>query len=240
MSSLAIQSFSRAASRYRQYAHIQAEMADWVSAWAPKERSGAALEAGAGTGLLTERLLPWRGRYVATDLSPEMCAVGRREFPEVDWPTMSAAAPLNGPWDWIFSSSMLQWSDNPAAVFKNWKQVLAPGGRVLAGLFVEGSLPELRGLMNNWAPLVWRSPLAWQQAISAAGLHLVRSEIHERIFWHASAVEMLRGLHRVGASPVRRYGAGGLLNMLSRYEARFRKGAQVRSTWTFYRFEAQA
>jgi len=239
MSSPAEISFSKAARCYRQYAGVQTAMADWLAEWAPEERSGAALEIGAGTGLLTERLLPWKGSYVATDVSPQMCAEGRREFPQVEWQTTSAEAALAGPWDWIFSSSMAQWLEDPAAVFKTWKRHLSPEGRIVAGLFVAGSLPELRALTAGWAPLTWRAPAEWERALHAAGLTLVRSETVERVFWYPSALELLRSLHRVGASPVRRYNAGELMKVLARYEAQFRKETQVKSTWKFYRFEAR-
>ena len=238
MSTLTKPSFSRAAPHYRQFARVQTAMADWLAECAPFTTSGSALEIGAGTGLFTQRLLPWTGRYVATDLSPQMCAVGQLVLPKVDWVVMSAERPMTGPWDWIFSASMLQWLDDPAAVLNSWRQVLRPGGRILAGFFVDGSLPELRQLTHGWSPLIWRSPLFWEDALQQAGLRLIHSDCVERIFWHDSALEMLRGLHGVGASPRRRYGHQELLRILRRYDTDFRTGDHVRSTWKFYRFEA--
>ena len=240
MSVVANTSFSRAAPRYRQFARVQTAMADWLAECAPIPTSGSAVEVGAGTGLFTQRLLPWTGRYVATDLSPQMCAEGQQVLPEIEWVVMSAEHPLPGPWDWIFSASMLQWLSDPAAVMDSWRQVLRPGGKILAGFFVHGSLPELRHVTHGWSPLTWRSPLFWEETIRQSGLHLTRSECVERVFWHDSAIEMLRGLHGVGASPIRRYRHRELLSILKRYEAEFRVGDQVRSTWKFYRFEATA
>ena len=238
MNQLANKSFSRAAPHYRQFAHVQVAMADWLAEWVPVERTGSALEVGAGTGLFTQRLLPWSGRYVATDLSPQMCGEGRHLVPAVEWSVMAAENPLPGPWDWIFNASMLQWVEDPADVLSAWRQALRPGGKIVAGFFVEGSLPELRQLTDGWAPLVWHGPKFWEDAIRQAGLRLVRSDCIERVFRHDSALEMLRGLHGVGASPVRRYGHGELRSLLRRYETEFRVGDQVRSTWQCYRFEA--
>lgn len=240
MNTLANLSFSRAAPHYRRFAHVQAAMADWLAEWAPASRNGAALEIGAGTGLFTQRLLPWSGRYVATDLSPEMCEEGRHLLPAIEWSDMAAEDPLSGPWDWIFSASMLQWAEYPAAILDAWRHVLRPGGKILAGFFVDGSLPELRQLTHGWAPLVWHAPRFWEETIVRSGLQLTRSECIERVFWHDSALEMLRGLHGVGASPVRRYAAGELRNIIKHYEAEFRVGHRVRSTWKFYRLEATA
>ena len=238
MSAVANVSFSRAASRYRHFAHVQTVMADWLAECAPIQTGGCALEVGAGTGLFTQRIFPWKGHYVATDLSPQMCAEGQQILPEIEWVVMPAERPLPGPWDWIFSASMLQWLSDPVSVMDSWRQVLRPGGKILAGFFVDGSLPELRHVTHGWAPLTWRSPHFWEETIRQSGLNLTRSECVERVFWHNSAIELLRDLHGVGASPIRRYGHREMLGILKRYEAEFRVGTQVRSTWKFYRFEA--
>ncbi len=238
MNPLANHSFSRAAPHYRRFAHVQIAMAEWLAEWAPESRNGSALEIGAGTGLFTQRLMPWAGQYVATDLSPEMCEEGRHLLPKIDWQVMAAEQPLPGPWDWIISASMLQWVEDPVAVLDAWRQTLRADGKILAGFFVEGSLPELRQLTQGWAPLVWHSPSFWEETIREAGLRLTRSECSERVFQHDSALELLRGLHGVGASPIRRYGHRELRNIIKQYESEFRVGEQVRSTWKFYRIEA--
>ena len=56
-----------------------------------------------------------------------------------------------GPWDWIFSSSVLQWVADPRKVFATWRDRLAPGGRILGGLFAAGSLPEWTAVAGELA-----------------------------------------------------------------------------------------
>ena len=141
-------------------------MAEWLAQWIPSDRSGRALELGAGPGLFTRHLLPWRGALTASDLSGSMCSAGRMSVPGVAWEEMPAEAPTGGPWDWIFSSSMLQWVADPREVFAAWHACWLPGGRVLAGLFVEGSLPELGALAGEPAPLTWRKPAEWSEAFA--------------------------------------------------------------------------
>ncbi len=177
------------------------------------------------------------GHIVATDAAPAMCAAGRAAVPAADWRTMRAEAPLAGPWDRIFSSSLLQWAEEPAAVLRGWRDVLAPGGRVLAGLFAAGSLAELAAL-GVAPPLVWRTPDAWRAALAGAGLQLCRDETDTRVFRSASALELFRQLHALGSAPVRRLSAGELRRLLAAYDARFGGPGGVRSAWTFYRFEA--
>ncbi len=232
------ESFDRAAAGYRQHAGVQVAMADWLAEWLPQSREGRALELGAGPGIFTRRLLPWTGRLTVTDASAAMCATGRAELPGLDWQKTEAVAPLAGPWDWIFSSSMLQWAEDPAAIFSAWRDRLAPRGRVLVGLFAAPSLPELAALMQGQSPLVWRSPKAWRAALEQSGLNLVRDGAETRVVHHPSARVFLSTLHGVGAAPERRLTIAALRRLLRDYEDRHRETQGVRATWTFYRFEA--
>ena len=134
---------------------------------------------------------------------------------------------------------MLQWLENPQAVFAAWRNALKPGGRVLAGLFSEGSLPELRVLTNGWTPLTWRMPEEWAESLEQGGLRLVRSEAEERVFYHPSALHLLRSLHGVGAAPFHHFTSGRLRKILREYDARHGEVQGVRSTWVFHRFEAE-
>jgi malonyl-CoA O-methyltransferase len=233
-------SFARAAGTYAGHAAVQVAMADWLAEWLPTNRSGQALELGAGTGVFTRRLLPWTGTLTATDMAEAMCNEGRVALPQMAWRVMRAEAPERQPaCDWIFSSSMLQWMEDPGAVYGAWREALKPGGRVLAGLFVEGSLPELRALTPGASPLTWRTPAVWDEALERGGLRRVRSEASTRVFYQESALELLRSLHGVGAAPVTQFAPGRLRRVLREYETRHRDERGVPATWVFYRFEAE-
>jgi len=239
MSARVLESFSRAAPLYREHAVVQAALGAWVSEWLPVVRSGTALEVGAGPGLFTEQILDWPDGLTVTDISPAMCAAGRRAMPEAVWRVMAAETPLAGPWTWIFSSGMLQWVSEPERVFSAWRSCLVPGGRMLTGLFVAESLPELREVSGGCDPLVWRLPGEWHAALVAAGLRVVRDEAQRRTFMYSSARDFLRTLHGVGAAPVRRFTPGRLRRLIEDYDARFGSPDGVPATWTFYRFEAE-
>lgn len=236
------QSFGRAAERYIRHAAVQRDLARWLSEWAPSLRRGQALELGAGPGVLTEFLLPWKGEYLASDLSSAMCTAGRKRFPDIGWRRAAAENPPPGPWNWIFTSSMLQWVDDPALVLRACRGALAPGGRILAGFFVAPTLPEWERTVRCNAdifPLSWRTDAHWRRAAEQAGLRVLRCESESRTFVYPSAREFLRSLHAVGAAPTRRLPAPALRRALAFYEDHFKEGTQgVRSTWTFCRIEA--
>ena len=231
-------SFDRAAPNYREHARVQAALADWLAEWLSAKRDGHALEIGAGPGIFTRKLLPWAGVLTATDISPAMCAAGRAALPQVEWLVMSAEAPEAGPWDWIFCSSMLQWAADPEKVFAGWHEQLAPGGRLLAGLFAEGSLPEWRAVAGEDSPLAWRTAEEWCACLGRAGLRVVRSEVQPRVFEFPSARAFLRSVHGVGGAPQRRLLLGRLRRLLRAYEARFHVPGGVPATWMFCRIEA--
>jgi len=157
----------------------------------------------------------------------------------VQWRVLAAESLADGPWDWIFSSAMLQWAAEPTALFAEWRRHLAPGGRVLAGLFVEESLSELRGLLGGGSPLSWRTPESWRQCIADSGLRVVRDAVDRRVFRCESALALVRSLHATGTAPFRRVSAGRRRRLLRDYEDRHRDHAGVCATWTYYRFEAE-
>jgi len=231
-------SFDRAARAYAAHARVQTAMAAWLAEWLPAERGGRALEVGAGPGIFTRHLLPWAGDLTASDLSEAMCEAGQSALPGVKWRPMPAQAPTGGPWDWIFASSMLQWMEDPAALFAAWRTALRPRGRILAGLFAQGSLPEWRSLAGEDGPVIWRRPEEWRRHLDGAGFRVRREETAARKFDYASARVFLRSLHGVGAAPERRYEPGPLRRLLAEYERRYRAGPGVGATWVFHRFEA--
>ncbi len=233
-----VDSFSRAARTYLKYAQVQVEMARWLSQWLPPGRRGAALEIGAGPGIFTERLIPWEGRLLATDLSDAMCAAGQLRVPQAEWRVMAAEAPSGGPWDWIFSSSMLQWAADPASTLAAWEACLAPGGRVVAGLFAAESLSEWAALSGESPPVTWRTPEEWRQALEGAGLRLLREDSVKRVFCYRSGLDFMRSIHGIGGAPGRRHGPGSLRRLIGQYEARHGGPGGVWASWSFYRFEA--
>ena len=92
------------------------------------------LDAGAGTGAVARRLLPYAIRVDAVDPSAAMIAEGRRltggEDPRLRWIVGTAeTAPLEPPYGLITAGTSLHWMDL-AQVIPRFAAALAPGGRL--------------------------------------------------------------------------------------------------------------
>ena len=234
-------SFGRAAERYHEHASVQRDMADWLAEWLPERREGSVLEIGAGPGTFTRRLFPWAGEVTATDCAEAMCAAGREAWPGARWAVMRAEAPLAGPWDWVVSSSALQWLDDPQAAFTALRGTMRGGGRALISLFTADTLVEWRSLAGERAPIRWRGAAEWRAALEAAGFRVVREEASARAYRYASARALLRSLHGVGAAPARGCAPARLRGLLAEYDREFACASRgVGATWGFYRCEAVA
>ena len=230
--------FDNASRDYLKYAHIQKYAAASLARWLPESRKGSVLELGAGPGVFTHYLVPWKSNVCATDASEAMCSLGKMHLPSVAWKCSDANTPLAGPWDMLCSSSMLQWMPDPLVMLCNWKSVLAPKGRILCSLFVEGTLSEWASLSGLPPPLTWRSPLEWNLILMKSGFKVQRQEIEKKEIFSPNALESLKSIHKLGASPKPQLGAGHLRSLMLDYERKFSTPSGVSSTWVIYRFEA--
>lgn len=228
-----IQTFNRSVAGYEAHAIPQnalaAKLADWI---ALEERGGYALEFGAGTGLLTSKLQPWAGPYLATDAAPRMVVAGVDNCPLVAWKQQTAedASCLGQP-DWIFACNLLQWLEDPAAVLAGWRRILTPGGHLAIAVLLPGTLSELRQILPEANPLIWRTAKEWEHLLEKTGFVVEQEETWQHIHIYANALALLRALHVMGLAPQRTLGPGRLRTALKEYDRRFAAPSGVRSTW---------
>jgi trans-aconitate 2-methyltransferase len=125
---------------YDRIADPQARWGSGVLERLPLEGHETVLDAGCGSGRVTEQLLERlpRGRVIAADGAPSMLAEARRRlarfgdrvtFVECD---LGSPLPVEGQVDAVLSTAALHWVPDHDALFRNLAAVLAPGGRLVA------------------------------------------------------------------------------------------------------------
>ena len=234
--------FDQRANRYEQHAQVQSEAADWLAQWLPEHASASrCLELGAGTGLFTRHLVGRFDHLESTDISANMLRICRARFPEVNFRIRDAWKPSKQPedWDFLVSSSLLQWAPCPDTVMRQWASFVQPKGRLILGFFVHPSLPEMMEIMDEKGPVTWHSSDMWSRIFSGNGFHLIRIETKNRRYHYETALHFWQSLHGTGATISRKMSPGALRRLLRNYDARFRQGDGVYASWTFCRVELE-
>lgn len=230
--------FDRRAGEYNRHARLQEEAAAWLAEWLPTRIEGRALELGAGTGIFTRRAVERSGHVVATDASARMVQEGAREIPQADWRVADASRPPNGAsYGWIFSSSLIQWLDDPAETFRVWHTLAAPQARLLAGWFVAGTMRNVLALAPEVAPFRWRTTDEWIRLLDGSRWRTVRHETREFVLHHPDSTALLRDIHRIGAVRPGRCGAARLRWILRSLDASV-NGGKISTPFVFLRLEA--
>ena len=230
--------FDACAESYDAYAVPQRVFAERVAAFTgvlPRER---VVEFGAGTGALTRHVCDSaQGQVLATDASAAMVALGRKAVSGVQWSQLDAFGGSVPASDLQLSSGLLQWADEPVRVLQLWRTALEPGGRMVHAFPCEPCLREWRALVPA-APVRWRDEKAWCEVFRAAGLQPRRRQTWIETIVFTSALDMLRAMHRSGATGRARVGTGELRRALRDYEVRHRGPAGVLATWAWLAIEA--
>jgi malonyl-CoA O-methyltransferase len=233
---LVARSFARAASGYAAHATAQDRVAARVDeALARAPEPVRVWEIGCGTGLLTARLRArWpRVRLLAQDISQGMLleAAGRLAGAGVEWRLGDAATDRPAePVDMVVSSSSLHWLGSPASVLRALWPCLAPGGTLVAGLMLAGTLAELRATRRTIRPTTEPETELpafgdWIGALPPDARVLL-ARTWEEIDWFPSAREALRSIRAQGVNappfqPARRLGVAEARALASRWEEGF-------------------
>lgn len=232
--------FDQHAQNYERDAHIQRQVAHWCAEWVETDlRDFSAIEFGAGPGVFTRELVRRHShRLIATDISLPMIQQGQQNLPQVEWCPADAWAPPPAQVDRIYSTSLLQWAQNPTAVFKSWRQLMSPGGRLLISVFVEGSMLELVESCPQLIPLAWLPEWNWITACEAGGFQVTRWGLLGKRLFFPTAAQALRSVHRIGACPSQLCSPSTLKAGLRAYETQFRQEQGVPISWRALRLEA--
>ena len=237
-------SFGEKASSYEAHAFVQSHAAEWLAQWMPTETGDTrCLEFGAGTGLLTRHLVDQFEHLECSDIEPAMVEICGQKYPTATHCVRDAWAAHTadvGQWDLIAASSVLQWAKEPECVMANWRQLLKPDGRIIAGFFIQPSLPEMFEVTGGKGPLVWRDAQSWEGVFKAAGLEVVRMESDTRRYHYPSALDFWKSIHSTGTAVSRKISPSQMMRFFRDYELQFTDAKGVYATWTFCRVELKA
>lgn len=142
------------------------------------------VDAGAGSGRVTELLLERlpRGRVVALDASPAMVVEARRRLERFGDRVAFVVADLGQPLalpgghlvDAILSTATFHWVTDHDALFGNLAAVIRPGGRLVAQCGGVGNIASIRAVLatigDGWlGEAHYETPEATAERLAAAG-----------------------------------------------------------------------
>lgn len=232
-------SFGKKASSYEAHAFVQSDAAKWLAEWVTLLECKRCLEFGAGTGLLTRYLEGKFEHLECSDIEPPMVEFCRTKFPSAIHSIRDAWSkqPDTGKWDLVTASSLLQWSQDPGAVMQNWRELLNPNGRIIVGLFIKPSLPEMSEVTGGETPLIWRDVPTWKAIFESAGLAVERMEQKTMRYHYKSALDFWKSIHGTGSAVSRRISPSQMMRFFRDYESQFCDEKGIYATWTFCRVE---
>jgi malonyl-CoA O-methyltransferase len=231
--------FERASAGYDRAAVLQADVRNRLLArLADLElKPRVIVDAGCGTGHASralKRLYP-RARVIALDIAPGMLrAAGQQRGRLRRFDRVCADAlrmPFgNASFDLIYSNLLLQWCNDPDAVFAEFGRVLRPGGLLVFSTFGPDTLKELRAA---WASVDEYTHVNRFLDMHDIGDAMVRAGLSEPVLdiehftlTYADALALMKDLKAIGAHnvtagrPTGLTGRGRLQAMIVAYEQR--------------------
>ena len=178
------------AATYDRVADPQARWGGAVLERLPLVGDERVLDAGCGTGRVTELLLERlpRGRVVALDASPAMVEQARRRLARSDGRVEFVVADLGRPLtlpggepvDAVLSTATFHWVPDHDALFRNLAAVIRPGGRLVAQCGGAGNIASIRAILatigDGWpGEAHYETPEATAERLAAAGFTAIET-----------------------------------------------------------------
>ena len=202
------QQFSRAANTYNSAADVQLDIAFDALTYVPAHyKSG--LDIGCGTGRISQQLVAIGDKLVAIDLAFGMLAYAKQEGfagdESICWVQGDAdCLPMaDASVDMVFSSMVLQWSNNQQKVMSEIARVMAFESNALLAIMCEGSFNQLN---HSWHSIDsqrhvnnFSSAQTWYDAAKSVGLQVTMHE-KQYVTWHKNVRQLLSSIKSIGAN----------------------------------------
>lgn len=148
------QAFGQAARGYDQHAEFQRQVADRLLAKLPSQLNGLrVLDLGCGTGYCSDVLKQRGASVVCADISVDMLCAARERCGDEGMSYFVADAERlpfsNDEFDLVVSSLALQWCRDLSLALSEIKRTTKPGGKVMFSTLLDGSLHELKSLLEQ-------------------------------------------------------------------------------------------
>src|SRR4051794_16005185 len=165
-----------------------AEMAAPVLDRLPFRGDETVIDAGCGSGRVTEALLERlpQGRVIAVDASADMLTAAQERISDERVRFVQSdlvALDLGEPADAVLSTATFHWIDDQAGLYRALHGALRPGGRLVAQCGGQGNIaglrpvvgeviaadPDLRARLGDWSPWSFLAPDETAAHLDAAG-----------------------------------------------------------------------
>ena len=209
--------FSRAASTYDQFATLQKQVGHKLSKMIADRKHEVILDAGCGTGFLSEAIKQKANYYIGSDLAMGMLAYSKRTYQNKSWlaADIEALPFAANSLDTIFSNLVVQWSDQLELLLKNWYNRITEGGRVIFSTLLENTLYELNSCSKNIDQARHVNTFLPASSLTAICQQLPYSSVEivfEKIVLEYDQPELvLKDLKGIGATFIQRGGRKGLM-----------------------------
>ena len=138
------------------------------------------LDLGCGTGHLTNKIAEAGALVEGIDKSPEMIALARQNYPQLNFVLADAAAYRAGqPFDAVFSNAALHWMQPPEPVVQAISGALKSGGRFVAEFGGKGNTKSILSATQH-NPWYFPSVAEYASLLERHGLEVVRAVLFER------------------------------------------------------------
>ncbi|RKZ02658.1 hypothetical protein DRQ21_08030 [Candidatus Fermentibacteria bacterium] len=202
--------FSVASSVYDSYAEHHRLIAEEVERIVVNMDPGSLLEAGSGTGILSERLNKCFPRTVKTftDIAPGMVRTCRKRLPESRlinhrlWNFEKQQC--SNSFDLVVSSCALQWAADPVSAVRNLSSTVTAGGYTVHAIPARGMLHELENSFRTegirWNRLNYLSGDRWNRLFADAGFADCGSFSKDFTVHYRRPSDVLHAVRGIGAS----------------------------------------